>query len=536
MALIAKAHITIFDLEDGFYTVRLAPAAIIIPANADGGNPVLTGAKTRVLLSKNSSVIPVSITSLSPIGCTATFSGDEVTITSISTQQGKVVIAFTSSDGYSSTIEVSFVVSKQGESGITILLDNETHALPASFDGTVTSGSLDTARTKIMVFKGAVQLSAVAANATPSFGQFRYNVGNVVGGTASRIDNSNVKLATITADQATINLNIYIEGLSSVYTKQMTIVKVKEGAKGEKGNKGALPLFRGEYNKDEYGNTEIRTYTGNQNRSDIVIHNGQYYFAKDNAGVFNNISPTDPGQTKWEPFGSQVSSIATGLLLAQMAYIENLVVRNIRTAGEFGSSTNTGGRRFELTSKDNANNPNMFRFAIDAKDVNTSWNTGTPDNSLNLMESRDNMDEYNDNGTIRQLAGIRFNKYFSSVYGNPDYVRITGNGIFSSASAVNLSYGGYNMYSAIMGFLRRAEGPGGSDINAGIVGVQNVNGANCYAAFFNGLVRVEGNLNLNGEITVNGKSGKTEKVAFLQGQLTKYLNFENGIFTGVTGT
>ena len=533
---VAKGQITISTLDDGFYTVRLAPSAIIIPANADGSNPVLTGAKARLFVSKDGGNTPVTINSASGVGCTVTWSGNEITITAISALEGRVAINFTTEDGYNSTTEVTFLVSKQGESGVTIVLDNEAHALPATFDGVVSSAALDTARTKISVFRGATELTAVASNAVPGKGQFRYNVNNVTGGTATRIDNSNVRLATMTADQAVISLNIYAESLDNAYTKQMTITKVREGKEGEKGAKGALPLFRGEYNKDEYGNTEVRTYTGNASRSDIVMHNGQYYFAKETAGVFNNISPTDPGQDKWEPFGSEVSSIATGLLLAQRAYIENLVVRNIRTAGEFGSSTNTGGRRFELTSKDNTNNPNMFRFAIDAKDVNASWNTGTPDNSLNLMESRDNMDEYNDNGTIRQLAGIRFNKYFSSAYGNPDYVRITGNGIFSSASAVNLNYGGYNMYSAIMGFLRRAEGLGGSDINAGIVGVQNVVGSNCYAAFFKGLVRIEGDLNLNGGILVNGKSGKTEKVQFLQGQITRYLNFENGVFTGITAT
>ncbi|WP_293879880.1 hypothetical protein [Sphingobacterium sp. UBA1498] len=92
------------------------------------------------------------------------------------------------------------------------------------------------------------------------------------------------------------------------------------------------------------------------------------------------------------------------------------------------------------------------------------------------------------------------------------------------------------MYSAIMGFLRRSEGSGSTDINAGIIGVQNVPGSNCYAAFFRGLVRIEGDLNMNGNLLVNGKSGKTEKVQFLQGQLSRYLNFENGVFTGVSST
>lgn len=504
---IAKGQKTITKLDDG-YTIRLAPPAIVIPTNSDGSNPVLTAAKTRVFLEKGGVNVTLTITSVVGSGCTAAFTGNETRITGISATEGSVAIYFSGTDGYSGNAQINFVISKQGqggEPGITVLLDNETHALPASFDGAVSSAALDTARTKIMVFKGATQLNAVAANATPGAGQFRYNVNTVTGGTATRIDNSNVKLATITADQAVINLNIYAENLTAIYTKQMTITKVREGKPGEKGSKGALPLFRGEYNKDEYGNPEVRTYYGTENRSDIVMYNGQYYFAKETAGVFNNISPVDPGQTKWEAFGSQVSSIATGLLLAQKAYIENLVVRNIRTAGEFDNPANTGGRRFELTSKDNANIPNVFRFAIDAADVNPSWNTGRPDNSLDLMRGSDNMDDYNDNGTVRQLAGLIFNKYFAGVYGNPDYVRITGNGVFSSSSAVK--HPGKNAWGAILGFLRRIEGTGASDINAGIVGVQNVSGSNAYAGYFDGKVRADGDVQINGDLIAGSDRG-----------------------------
>ena len=226
MAQVAKAQITITKLDDG-YTIRLAPSAIVIPANADGTNPILTSAKTKVYLEKAGINIPLTINSLTASGCTASFSGIEVSITAISALEGSVVINFTASDGYVGSAQVSFLVSKQGESGITVLLDNETHAVPATHDGIVSTAALDTARTKILVFKGAVQLTAVASNATPTAGQFRYNVGTVTGGTATRIDNSNVKLATITSDQAIIDINIYAESLTNIYSKRMTITKIK---------------------------------------------------------------------------------------------------------------------------------------------------------------------------------------------------------------------------------------------------------------------------------------------------------------------
>lgn len=225
--LVAKGSITITELEDGFYSVRLAPSVILIPANADGSNPILMGAKSKVFVSKETVSIPVTVTSLSPTGCTATFVDNEVSITDISAQQGKIVIAFIAQDGYSSTIELSFLVSKQGESGITVILDNETHAVPANHDGTLPLGALDSARTKIMVFRGATELTAVGANATPGHGQFRYNVESVTGGTANRIDNNNVQLVNMTADNAVISIKVYVDGLSNVVIKQMTLSKMR---------------------------------------------------------------------------------------------------------------------------------------------------------------------------------------------------------------------------------------------------------------------------------------------------------------------
>lgn len=523
---VAKGQITISTLDDGFYTVRLAPSAIIIPANADGSNPVLTGAKARLFVSKDGGNTPATINSASGVGCNVTWSGNEVTITAISALEGRVAINFTTEDGYNSTTELTFLVSKQGESGITIVLDNETHALPASFDGVVSPAALGTARTKISVFRGATELTPVAANAVPATGQFRYNISNVTGGTATRIDNSNIRLATMTADQAIINLNIYAESLGNTYTKQMTITKVREGKDGEKGAKGALPLFRGEYNKDEYGNTEVRTYTGNASRSDIVMHNGQYYFAKETAGVFNNIAPTDPGQTKWESFGSEVSSIATGLMLAQRAYIENLVVRNIITAGEFGQE---GFRRFELTSANAPTDPNRFAFLAPYSDYYTGL-TG----DVALMESKDNIAQDATNGG-KNIAGMRFQRPMLNK--NNDQVTISGLGIYSNASGARalIQSGGPSAFGSVIGYIRRQESSLSDDINAGIVGLLGVSAENCYAGYFKGKVRVDGDVFL-GDNTTKGLTTTIPFVAGWTGTNAYWRNLivKNGFIVGVS--
>lgn len=482
---VAKGQKTITKLDDG-YTIRLAPPAIVIPTNSDGSNPVLTAAKTRLFLEKGGVNVPLTITSVVGTGCTAAYTGIETRITGISATEGSVAIYFSGTDGYTGNVQVNFVISKQGangEAGITVLLDNETHALPASFDGTVTAAALDTARTKIMVFKGATQLTAVAANATPTAGQFRYNVDTVTGGTATRIDNSNVRLATITADQAIISLNIYAENLTAVYTKQMTITKVREGKPGEKGDKGGLPMYRGVYNTDDYGNSNVQTYYGTSVRSDIVQYNGQYYFAKPDAGVFNNIAPTDPGQTKWEAFGSQVSSIATGLLLAQMAYIENLIVKRLSSGvnddlprllaqgGEMGFYKN----RAAESSVNNA----LLRIGLEVGYMQTNG--------------------YNKPGlSVRDRDG------------DDSYSEVTSEGVFSNGSNINpiSATSGISSAVSIAGLLQsRVSGSFSTpSVNAAIYGADQTYNSTVpyskgYAGYFDGDVR------MNGEVLVGTDQG-----------------------------
>lgn len=80
-------------------------------------------------------------------------------------------------------------------------------------------------------------------------------------------------------------------------------------------------IFRGNYDSS-------KTYYGTQYRVDIVKLNGTYYVAAVDAGTFSGISPAASGQTKWNTFGAQFDSIATGLLLAEYANIGNLVIKN----------------------------------------------------------------------------------------------------------------------------------------------------------------------------------------------------------------
>ncbi|GAD04501.1 hypothetical protein PORCRE_187 [Porphyromonas crevioricanis JCM 15906] len=89
----------------------------------------------------------------------------------------------------------------------------------------------------------------------------------------------------------------------------------KDGKEGDKGDKGDSPVsvFRGGYKSGI-------TYYGNPTRRDIVKCSGTYYIAKVDAGSFSGVTPSCTS-SKWDDFGAQFSSVATGLLLAENASI-----------------------------------------------------------------------------------------------------------------------------------------------------------------------------------------------------------------------
>lgn len=99
-----------------------------------------------------------------------------------------------------------------------------------------------------------------------------------------------------------------------------------DGKDGENGKSPAL-VYRGVYDSS-------KTYYGNQYRVDAVKYNGIYYVARIDAGSFSNVLPTNT--SKWNPFGAQFESIATGLLLAENANIAGWVFRNNRLESQNG--------------------------------------------------------------------------------------------------------------------------------------------------------------------------------------------------------
>lgn len=118
----------------------------------------------------------------------------------------------------------------------------------------------------------------------------------------------------------TRTIRVVIDGS---YTDQITIVKLGDGNKGDKGEPGSSPamVYRGKF---EY----YDTYFGNSNRRDVVFNESDelYYIANINAGTFTEESPE--ALSNWELFGAQFESVATKLLLAENANIANFIFAN----------------------------------------------------------------------------------------------------------------------------------------------------------------------------------------------------------------
>lgn len=95
--------------------------------------------------------------------------------------------------------------------------------------------------------------------------------------------------------------------------------KGEDGRNGANGAPGPGIVHMGDY-------SAAKTYYGNDKAVVVVKYSGLYYISRIDAGSFTGVVPTNA--SKWNPFGAQFESIATGLLLAENANIANFVFRN----------------------------------------------------------------------------------------------------------------------------------------------------------------------------------------------------------------
>lgn len=135
------------------------------------------------------------------------------------------------------------------------------------------------------------------------------------------------------------------------------------GIDGEPGKKGDSPalVFRGTYNSGT-------TYYGNAQRVDCVKYNNHFYVARVDAGAFYNYLPTNT--SKWNDFGAEFESIATGLLLAENANIANLIFRNQRLES---AATTNGVPNFFIDGLNNIASFAAGNVVFDQKSAKIGW-------------------------------------------------------------------------------------------------------------------------------------------------------------------
>jgi hypothetical protein len=227
------------------------------------------------------------------------------------------------------------------------------------------------------------------------------------------------------------------------------------GATGPAGIMGATGQYQGVYNTST-------TYYGNNNRRDIVKYDSLYYIANADAGTFSGVVPTDT--SKWSPYGANFESIATGLLFAEMAYIENLGVRNLATA--------TSGKRTVL-NQDN----NSLRF----------YSGDLADGAIDV-EIDDEVYEYDSVGPMPSLGSgvIARGPLVNGVV--KAYSSVTSKGIRANGS--DLSIGGTTKAS-IIAFLMKANSIYGAKSLA-LYAEDFVDTSTTYAAEFKGKTRLNG--------------------------------------------
>lgn len=132
--------------------------------------------------------------------------------------------------------------------------------------------------------------------------------------------------------------NFYAGGTVSIERVKVEInPRCTEWSLSEADKRGPAIMYRKEYDS-------TKTYVGNRLHIDCVKYNGVYYAARSDAGTFVGIVPTNPDY--WNEFGGQFESVATELLLAEFAYIENLGVRDLQTA--------ESGKRVHISADENA--------------------------------------------------------------------------------------------------------------------------------------------------------------------------------------
>ena len=296
--------------------------------------PSFSGGVDRMAVSTKVGDSEVVITAGDGDGGTITLGG-----ASVPTKDTVLTAVFTDpATGQTTTINETFYIVSDGVDGIdalTIILTNESHTLPASSDGTVTS--FDGSGTDIYLYEGTASIlydGEGTSNGTFDISTTPTNitVGSISDeGIFARVENH----SNMTEDSASIVYTLTgkrINGDDISVTKTQSFVKARAGVSGSDGTTGASGAgitYRG-----EWANDAGVTYNSSDARKDVVKFNGDFYIADYDGGdtFAGNITP--PNATYWATFGAQFESVATDILFAEDVYANRTI--NIGT-GESGN-------------------------------------------------------------------------------------------------------------------------------------------------------------------------------------------------------
>lgn len=177
----------------------------------------------------------------------------------------------------------------------------------------------------------------------------RYLNGNTEMTSAQTITKT-ANTVSVGASHLGYTVNVILASTSTVVaTETVTIVKDgQDGGKGDTGGRG--PALRGPMDWTENG-PGFRYYSGAEGEPflDYVVFQGNWYMCRTSHRSTDTNFPgsvTDTNGHLWQA-ASKVSFVATTLLLAENAVIENGIIRNLKTDAE-------PNRRVEITDATNA--------------------------------------------------------------------------------------------------------------------------------------------------------------------------------------
>ena len=236
---------------DDAKTVRLTAADYSIVYDADGANPSPSGTITLTATSQNFTdghfkFTGDGITDETSYTDGSTANSDTFSFTVPSTHfTSPKALRVGVSEGTAATTEIAFdtiniFAVKEGSNAYTVILDNESHAIPADQNG----ANLDFTGSgaTISIFKGSTELNGIDTG-TPTSGQFKVTAtgsgitpsstnGTSTGDPVIFVDHSGM-----TGTSASISYSINIENIQTVIKKQ-TFTRVDDGSTGATGDRG----------------------------------------------------------------------------------------------------------------------------------------------------------------------------------------------------------------------------------------------------------------------------------------------------------